>query len=49
MRCRYELYIYGNTNNIVLFTSFFRKASGPHTIENGVKRYYNSATKTKNK
>jgi hypothetical protein len=49
MRCSYELYIYSNTDNIVLFTGSFRETGGPYTIENGAKRYYNPATKTKNK
>ena len=45
----YELRIHSNTDTFILFTGLFCKASEPHIIENGVKRYYNPATKTKNK
>ncbi len=45
----YELRIHSNTDTFILFTGLFCKASRPHTIENGAKRYYNPATKTKNK
>ena len=33
----------------IVFVGFLCKAIGPHTIENRVKRIYNSLTKTKNK
>ena len=45
----YELHIHGNTDTFVLFTGLFCKAGRPRTIENGAKRYYNTAAKTKNK
>ena len=41
------LQVHSHTNNFVVFTGFFCKASEPHIIENGAKRYYNSAAKTK--
>ena len=47
MRCGYGLQIYGDTNNIVKFTSFLCEAGGSHNIENRGKRYYNPSTKTK--
>ena len=34
MRCSYELYIYGNTNNFDVFAGFLCKTGGSHTIEN---------------
>ena len=45
----YELCIHSDTDTFILFTGLFCKASRPHAIENGAKRYYTSATKTKNK
>ena len=47
MRCGYGLQIYSDTNNVVVFTSFLRKAGRSYTIENGDKRYYTSKAKTK--
>jgi len=47
--CAYGLPIHSNTNNIVDFTGLLCEAGTAHSIENWVKRYYNSPTKTKNK
>ena len=47
--CAYGLQIHCNTDNIVMFTGLLCKAGAAHSIENWVKRYYNSPTKTKNK
>ena len=43
----YGLQIHSNTDSFVIITGFLCKAGRPHTIENGAKRYYNSAAKTK--
>ena len=43
----YGLQIHSNTNNFVMYTGFLCKAGGSHIIENGGKRLYNPATKTK--
>ena len=45
----YELQIHRNTNYFDVFAGFFCKASGPYPIEIWAERYYNPATKTKNK
>ena len=47
MRCSYGLQIYGDINNIVNYTGFLCETRGSHTIENRIKRYYTTTTKTK--
>ena len=42
------LQVHSHTNNFIVFTGLFCKASGPHIIENRYKRLYNPSTQNQN-